>query len=296
MRWKKTGAGVTILPGFTQGDFMTDSKLLKALDEPYPLTAGQIEQYQADGFIKLKNVLSSEVIDYYRDKITEAVFRLNKQDKPINQRDTYGKAFLQVGNLWTQSDVVKEFVFSKRMARIAAELMKVNGVRMYHDQALYKEASGGFTPWHADQYYWPLSNNNTVTAWVPLQETPTEMGALCFSRGSQRYTGGRDLAISDESEIKISKALLEEKLPMVDSGFDLGEISFHSGWTYHRAGPNTTGRPREVMTIIYMEDGMRLAEFKRKSHGPEADTWMPGTKMGEVLATHLNPVMYRREG
>jgi hypothetical protein len=83
---------------------------------------------------------------------------------------------------------------------------------------------------------------------------------------------------------------------MVDSGFDLGEVSFHSGWTYHRAGPNTTGRPREVMTIIYMEDGMRLGEFKRKSHAAEADTWMPGTKAGEVLATHLNPVMYRRGG
>jgi ectoine hydroxylase-related dioxygenase (phytanoyl-CoA dioxygenase family) len=174
--------------------------------------------------------------------------------------------------------------------------MKVDGVRMYHDQALYKEASGGFTPWHADQYYWPLSNDHTATAWIPLQETPTDMGALCFSTGSQRYTGGRDLSISDESEMKISKALLEEKLPMVDSGFDLGEISFHSGWTYHRAGPNTTGRPREVMTIIYMEDGMRLGEFKRKSHGPEAQTWMPGTKMGEILATHLNPVLYRRQG
>jgi ectoine hydroxylase-related dioxygenase (phytanoyl-CoA dioxygenase family) len=273
---------------------MTDPKLLKELDEPYSLTAGQIEQYQADGFIKLKRVVSAEVIDYYREKITEAVFRLNRQEKPLDQRDTYGKAFLQVPNIWTKDDVVKEFVFGKRIARIAAELMKVEGVRMYHDQALYKEASGGFTPWHADQYYWPLSNDHTVTAWIPLQETPTEMGALCFSTGSQRYTGGRDLAISDESEMKISKALLEEKLPMVDSGFDLGEISFHSGWTYHRAGPNTTGRPREVMTIIYMEDGMRLGEFKRKSHSGEAEHWMPGTKAGEVLATHLNPVMYRR--
>jgi ectoine hydroxylase-related dioxygenase (phytanoyl-CoA dioxygenase family) len=275
---------------------MTNSKLLQALDEAYPLTVGQIEQYQADGFIKLKRVLSAEVIEYYRGKITEAVFRLNRQEKPLEARDTYGKAFLQVPNIWTKDEVVKEFVFGKRMARIAAELMKVEGVRIYHDQALYKEASGGFTPWHADQYYWPLSNDHTVTAWIPLQETPAEMGALCFSTGSQRYTGGRDLAISDESELKISKALLEEKLPMVDSGFDLGEVSFHSGWTYHRAGPNTTGRPREVMTIIYMEDGMRLGEFKRKSHAAEADTWMPGTRAGEVLATHLNPVMYRREG
>ena len=39
--------------------------------------------------------------------------------------------------------------------------MGVAGVRMYHDQALYKEPGGGITPWHVDQVYWPVSNNNT---------------------------------------------------------------------------------------------------------------------------------------
>ena len=40
---------------------------------------------------------------------------------------------------------------------IATELMQTDGARLYHDQALFKEAGGGITPWHADQYYWPLN-------------------------------------------------------------------------------------------------------------------------------------------
>jgi ectoine hydroxylase-related dioxygenase (phytanoyl-CoA dioxygenase family) len=263
------------------------------LDEPYALTPAQIQHFREQGFIKLKHVFSAATLDHYGREITAQVKRLNTLTVPMEQRNTYQKAFLQVMNIWTKSDVVKEFSFSKRLARIAAELLGVKGVRMYHDQALYKEAGGGITPWHADQYYWPLSNGNTCTVWVPLQATPLEMGPLAFSARSHRFQAGRDLEISDESEKRINKALLEEKLSIEESAFDLGEVSYHYGWTFHRAGVNQTDRARAVMTVIYMEDGIRLIEPKNKNHIADWNTWMAGTKVGEVAATHLNPVLYR---
>ena len=102
---------------------------------------------------------------------------------------------------------MKSFVYSKRLAQIAAQLMETSGVRLYHDQALFKEPGGGFTPWHADQYYWPLATNKTITAWIPMQETPLEMGPLEFSAKSFRLHGGRELKISDNSEQVISRKL-----------------------------------------------------------------------------------------
>ena len=122
------------------------------LDEPYDVTPEQVAFFQKNGFIKIKNVLSPELVAYMKETISSEVDRLNTQDLPMDQRDTYGKAFLQVMNIWTQSEPVKAIVFSKRLAKIAADLMKVSGVRLYHDQALYKEPGGGHTPWHADQY------------------------------------------------------------------------------------------------------------------------------------------------
>jgi Phytanoyl-CoA dioxygenase (PhyH) len=82
------------------------------------------------------------------------------------------------------------------MARIAAKLMDVDGVRLYHDQALYKEPIGGITPWHADEFYWPLSNDNTVAAWIPLLSIPLEMGSLAFAESSQNVEIGRNFEIS----------------------------------------------------------------------------------------------------
>jgi ectoine hydroxylase-related dioxygenase (phytanoyl-CoA dioxygenase family) len=263
------------------------------LDSHYPLTKDQIDFYQEYGYIKLKNVLSPEVLEYYGNEITKKVFELNTMNLPMEKRSTYQKAFLQITNLWPKSEIAKEFVFSKRMARIAAELMRVKGVRMYHDQALYKEPSGGITPWHADQYYWPLSNPNTVTAWIPLQATPMEMGPLGFAEKSQHMEFGRELAISDTSEQQIQDAIKREGYVLQESPFDLGEISYHSGWTYHRAGPNVSKTPRKVMTIIYMEDGIKLIEPKHNAHKNDLRVWMPGAKVGEVVATPMNPVLYR---
>jgi ectoine hydroxylase-related dioxygenase (phytanoyl-CoA dioxygenase family) len=262
------------------------------LDAPYALAPQQVDFYRENGFVTLKNVFSPETIAAYAPEITRKVHELNTLHLPMEQRTTYQKAFLQVMNLWTNSDVVKEFVFSKRLARIAAELMGTAGVRMYHDQALYKEGRGGFTPWHADQYYWPLASAHSVTAWIPLQATPLEMGPLAFAPKSQRHDLGRDLEISDQSEAKIEKKLLAANLGQVEQPFELGEVSFHSGWTFHRAGRNLTDRPREVMTVIYMDSEMRLAAPRNSWQQNDWDTWCPGAKVGELIDTPINPVLW----
>ena len=263
------------------------------LSADFKLTDEQIKQFQDKGFIKLKQVLSPETIQHFSEVVSREVDRLNTQKKAMSDRSTYEKAFLQIMNLWTQSDEVKTFAFSKKLARIAAELMGVDGVRMYHDQALYKEPGGGITPWHADQYYWPLDTDNTVTVWIPLQETPKDMGPLQFSSTSQKYAVGRNLEISDDSEKKINKELLDHGLPLVDEPFDLGEVSYHYGWTFHRAGANSTDKPRRVMTVIYIEDGAHLIEPNSKARKDDIERWMPGAKVGEVVDTELNPVLYK---
>jgi len=283
IKWSLT---VTNLANFDQKIQMFD------IDSPYPLTKEQIQYYQEFGYIKLKNVLDAETLEFYRQEITGKVIELNTLHLPMEERTTYQKAFLQIENLWQHSEIVKRFVLGKRLGRIAAELMEVKGVRLYHDQALYKEGSGGITPWHADQYYWPLSSNKSVTVWIPLQKTPLEMGPLAFSMGSQKLQIGRDLEISDESEVVLRDELAKANLQEDEGPFDLGEVSFHSGWTFHHARGNTTGRTREVMTIIYIDKHIRLAAPENRNQQNDWDSWCPGIKIGEEIDSPLNPVIY----
>jgi ectoine hydroxylase-related dioxygenase (phytanoyl-CoA dioxygenase family) len=263
------------------------------LSDPYPLTPQQINFFQQNRYIKLKQVLDEDTLAFFNAAITQKVNAINTVTTKVEERDTYGKAFLQLFNLWREDETIKELVFSKRIGKIAAELMEVGGVRMYHDQALFKEAGGGITPWHADQYYWPLETDKTITAWIPLQKTPLDMGPLEFSAGSHHIVEGRELAIGDESENLMQQRLRVTDYKHVIEPFDAGEISFHSGWLFHRAGANTTSETRKVMTIIYMDSRMKLKQPENKNQENDWNTWCPGATVGEEIDTPLNPVIYQ---
>ena len=262
------------------------------IDSPFPLSRLDIESFRANGFVKLAQVLSAETLAHYGSDITRLTLELNRQAEPLETRSTYDRAFLQIMNLWRHSGKVREFVLGKRLGRIAAGLLEVGGVRLYHDQSLYKEPGGGITPAHADQYYWPLASDRTVTAWIPLQAVPQEMGPLAFFAGSQSMEFGRELPISDEGERLITANMSASGFRMVDGPFDMGEVSFHLGWTFHRAGANRSSHPRSVMTVIYMDHAMQLKVPVNEMQRNDWETWCPGAVTGELIDTPLNPLVY----
>ena len=271
-----------------------NQSIQEIFDTPYTLSQDQIDFYVKYQYIKLKQVFDVDTLQFFNEQISAQVDKMNQVTTALEDRTTYGKAFLQLFNLWTENELVKSFVFSKRIAKIAADLMQVDGVRLYHDQALFKEAGGGITPWHADQYYWPLSSDKTVTAWIPLQATPLEMGPLEFSAASHAIVEGRELEIGDQSEEVLQKKLRVTDFQHVIEPFDVGEVSFHSGWVFHRAGANRTNEMRKVMTIIYMDRDMVLKNPDNINQQNDWETWCPGAKIGEIINTPLNPILYSK--
>ena len=270
------------------------SYIVTDLDQEFALPSDAIACFRECGFVHLKRVLPHDVLAHYGEVITRLTVKLNTQTMPLEERSTYDRAFLQVMNLWKHDDAARAFVMGKTLARIATQLLEVEGVRLYHDQSLFKEPGGGITPAHADQYYWPLANDRTVTAWVPLQAVPTEMGPLTFFSGSQNSVFGRDLPISDESERQITAQMEAQGFPVIEQEFDLGDVTFHNGWVFHRAGPNLSKAPRSVMTVIYMDRDMVLAEPTNEMQKVDWQTWCPGAKIGQVINTPLNPIIYER--
>jgi ectoine hydroxylase-related dioxygenase (phytanoyl-CoA dioxygenase family) len=264
------------------------------IGSPYALDARQIEFFRANGFIRLRDVFPAATLAHYGPEITRLTIALNTETRPLEERGTYDRAFLQVMNLWQHSPLVREFVLGRRLGRIAAELLEVGGVRLYHDQSLCKEPGGGITPAHADQYYWPLASDRTITAWVPLQAVPQEMGPLAFYAGSQKMEFGLDLAISDESERAITARMEARGFSIAAEPYALGEVSFHPGWTFHRAGANRSGQARSVMTVIYMDHEMRLKEPGNQMQRNDWVQWCPGAVPGEVIRTARNPLVYAR--
>jgi Protein involved in biosynthesis of mitomycin antibiotics/polyketide fumonisin len=263
-----------------------------APDSPITIDAAQIKEFQTNGHILTRGVLNKEEITTWRQVINKAAYAFNTETRKLEERDTYGKAFLQIMNLWTVDEGVRKFTLAKRFAHMAATLLGVEKVRIYHDQALYKEPGGGFTPWHQDQYYWPLDTNNTITMWMPLIDIDEQMGMLTFASGSHKAGFVENIAISDESEKKLEQFIREKGYPVTRPHFmAAGDATWHYGWTLHSAPGNSSDTTREVMTVIYFADGARVATPKNEHQENDRATWLCNLPPGSLAASQLNPLI-----
>jgi len=267
------------------------------LDDVFALDASCVDAFARDGHVVVRGLATRDEIDAFRPAIESAVVRLSRERRPIAERDTYAAAFLQIMNIWRHDETVERFVCARRFAGVAAALLGVDGVRIYHDQALFKEPGGGRTPWHQDQYYWPLDTDRTITMWMPLIDVPPEVGTMTFVSGSHRLGYLGEFEISDASEHAFQMMIDERGLPLTTHGaLAAGDATFHAGWTLHGAPPNPTGTMRPVMTVIYFADGARAVEPDHPFRAFDLRTWLPGVRPGEPAASEINPLVYSAKG
>jgi ectoine hydroxylase-related dioxygenase (phytanoyl-CoA dioxygenase family) len=230
----------------------------------------------------------------YRPVLLAAREEFGAEQTRLENRDTYGKAFLKGLNLWSKDEGVRRFVLARRFAAIVANLLGVEGVHVYHDQALLTESGGGITPWHQDQHYWPLDTDNTITMWMPLVDVSPAMGTMRFASGSHwdGYLG--DMPISDDSEQKFEASIRGRGFSIVAGVvMNAGDATFHYGWTLHGAPANRTDRMREVMTVIWYADGARVTEPDNTNRQRDLERWPPSLRPGDLAASELNPLVFR---
>lgn len=255
-----------------------------------------VARYADDGFVRVRGLFSPTTLVPFVPVLSSVAERSRLAETPMHRRTVYERAFLQEMNLWQRVAELRALTFSTRLAQVAADLMGVDGVRLYHDQGLIKEPRGGPTPWHCDQYYWPVDTDRTITAWIPLHDVPIDMGPLEFSVGSHRVDLGRELEIGEASDSHVRRHPQWRALPRSGEAMVAGDVSFHSGWTFHGAGPNGTASHRLVFTVIYVADGARLAAPRTQGQRADRAMWIPDTDVGAPIASWLNPLVWHRDG
>lgn len=262
------------------------------LTSEYPIAVEALEEFNREGFVILRNVLEPDEVGPCRDALAGTVERFNWQRKPLEERDSYGKAFLQITNLWQKDPASAKYTLARRFGKIAADLLGVPAVRLWHDQALFKEPGGGPTHWHQDHHYWPL-DKDMVVLWMPLVGMTPDMGALTYATGSQYEGHVAQLEISEESEEFFDAHVKQRGYRLSTTGsMAAGDAIFHNAWTLHKALGNETGAMREVMTIIYFPDGARVLTPENAPQEDDLRAWLPGCQPGDLAASPLNPLIY----
>jgi len=265
---------------------------LPNLDDVKKIPETQIREFRKNGHTLTHGLLSPEEVAAYHKVISGAAMKFNTERRKMEERDTYGKAFLQIMNLWRNDENVKKIVMSKRLAKVAADLLGVKNVRIYHDQALFKEPGGGPTPWHQDQFYWPIDTHKTITMWMPLVDIDVNMGMLTFASGSQKKGSVFNYEISDESEQGFDKYVSENKFEISRAKtMKAGDATWHTGFTIHNAPGNNSKIMREIFTIIYLADEAKIAKPTNSFQKNDLKTWLMDKKVGTLADSEMNPLV-----
>eukprot|EP00962_Isochrysis_galbana_P055632 scaffold27403_cov110-Isochrysis_galbana.AAC.5 len=209
--------------------------------------------------------------------------------------------FFQLFNLWRESDAVARLVRSPELAGTAAELLGVGSagrpprLRLYQDSLFVKRPGDGQTNWHSDLAMAPLDTNLFVTVWLPLQHVPAHAHggtSLLYAPGSHRDVALPFWRGDPRSAGDVSRRYAP---PLQEDAFEIGDATWHHGWTLHCAPPNELAGERMAFTASYFVDGAtRLPAGSRPDDedGESWGAWVADVQPGRPAQHHLLPVVW----
>jgi phytanoyl-CoA hydroxylase len=229
------------------------------------LSSKQINSYRDNGFIIIEDFLSADELTFWRAALDEAVAKRGGNKMP-DRKEVYGKGddadksyydnvFDQLLNLWQDNEKMKQIMLDENLGQMAAELAGVDGVRIWHDQALIKRPWANPTSWHLDTPYWSFTDRNALSIWVALDDATLENGCLFFIPGSHKKTSFENPGISKNMGVIFDVYPEFKTKKSFAANMKAGSCSFHNGLTIHGAHANMTPGYRRAMTCAYMPDG-----------------------------------------
>ncbi len=269
----------------------------------YQVNEDQVEFYQKNGFLVIEDFLSPDELEHWKAAVMNAVQQRNGQKMPgkdiktgeadgINEDAAYyGKVFDQLLNLWQTDDEVKKLMVDERLGEMAARLAGIDGIRIWHDQALFKRPWANPTAWHLDTPFWSFSDRNAISIWIALDDATLENGCLFFIPGSHRETTFENSGIGKNMDgiFGVYPQLL--KTQSVAAPMKAGSCSFHNGLTIHGAHANMTSGTRRAMTCAYMPDGNTF----NGTANILPDDYLRTLKVGDPLDNEgQNPLIYHK--
>lgn len=244
-----------------------------------------VDAYRRDGYVHVKGVIARDELLELGKAVDHAVsVRKARDSRRMDEKTPYEQSFIQCQYLWEDFPGVRPLTFHQELGRVLGGLLGAQAVRLWHDQALYKEAGGRETEAHQDHAYWPIAEQDTITAWIPLQRVDEEAGCMGYVPGSHladlefidifRTPGAGDALVAKQA----ARPEFVECEP--------GDVIFHHGRTVHMAKSNRSASTRRAYTAIYFKDGCTRSTSERPHPSVDRDGIDPGAPI-TGLATPL---------
>jgi ectoine hydroxylase-related dioxygenase (phytanoyl-CoA dioxygenase family) len=221
---------------------------------PKQLSSDALDTYRRDGYYFPVPALTALEVAHYRGCLEK---HEAETGAPL-QGNWRHKAHL----LFTWVD---ELVHHPKIVDAAEDVLGPN-LLCWTTNFFIKEAnSPGFVSWHQDAFYWGLSKDDVMTAWVALSPANLESGCMKFLPGSQTQdhlqhvdTFHKDNLLSRGQEI----AVKVEGEKTVDCILKPGEMSLHHVKVVHGSEPNRSNDRRIGLAIRYIPTDIKQLKVR----------------------------------
>ena len=262
------------------------------------ISPDHVAQFRDQGFIALEGFLDTAELTRWREATDDAVAQrlqekgwqnLNNQGEGGDEY--YKQVFVQCLKLADSHADMHEIIFDERLGRAAATLAEVDGIRIWHDQALIKPPYGNPTAWHLDNPYWSFSSRQSISLWVALDDATLMNGCMAYIPGSHKTARFDNVGIGSSFGGLFNVYPEWKKMDAVAMPVKAGSAVFHNGLTAHGAGVNMTPRPRRAMTCAYMPDGSTF----NGNQNVLPEEYFKSLKPGDVLNdAKINPLLWHK--
>jgi ectoine hydroxylase-related dioxygenase (phytanoyl-CoA dioxygenase family) len=261
------------------------------------LTKRQVKQYQDNGFIVIEDFLSAKELATWREVTEDAVRqRLLERNGLTNQKNPdsyYAQVFTQCVRLADTHAGMAELMLDERLGEMAGALAGVDGIRIWHDQALFKPPYGNPTAWHLDNPYWSFYSRDAISIWVALDDATLANGCLWYIPGTHKLARYDNVGIGHNIRDLFKVYPEWAQMEAVAAPARAGSAVFNNGRVAHGAGANMTPRPRRAMTCAYMPDGSTF----NGQQNVLRDDYFKSLKQGDAICDDTQaPLIWRQRG
>ena len=223
--------------------------------EKFQLTTEQIAAYNRDGYLIIKNFISSEAVDKLYgiatsdDTLTKHAFDLNDQ----TGKKTKLTLWYTPGN-----DAYGLLTKSKRIVDSVADLLEGDSpICHFHSKLLQKAPKvGGAWEWHQDYGYWYknefLFPNQMMSVMVAITDANKANGCIQVIRGSHQM-GRIEHGFAGE-QVGASQHYVELALKSMDLDYveiKAGDALFFHSNLLHRSEANLSEKARWSIISVY---------------------------------------------
>ena len=231
--------------------------LLRVRPHNIVLSDAQIASYQVTGFLTVRNVLDSILLD----RLIAVTQRLYDEGRALTVKTQHydlesthtaeAPRIRRISSPTELDDVYIDAAFASVLGDIAADLIG-GPVKFYHSKINFKLPHGGAEiGWHQDWPVFPHTNTNLVAISVPLNPSRAVNGCLQSIPGSHRQ-GPRSHWDQGAYKLNCNASMTADDFArVVDNELDPGDIVAHHGLVVHGSSQNRSDDLRTTYIIQY---------------------------------------------